>query len=136
MFDGFKKILQFGVQYKRYAFLNIFFNILYAIFSALSFLSLMPMLEVLFGNSSKVYENPNFDDFSSFGNNLEALLNFQVSSFANNDPNKALIFVILTILILFFLKNLFNYLAMYFITFFRNGILKDLRKKLFEKITS
>ena len=132
--DSFKKILKFGKPYKKFIFLNIFFNILYAIFSALSFLSLMPMLEVLFGNSSKVYENPNFDDFSSFGNNLEAWLNFQVSSFANNDPNKALIFVILTILILFFLKNLFNYLAMYFITFFRNGILKDLREKLYEKI--
>ena len=132
--DSFKKIFKFGKPYKKFIFLNIFFNILYAIFSALSFLSLMPMLEVLFGNSSKVYENPNFDDFSSFGNNLEAWLNFQVSSFANNDPSKALIFVILTILILFFLKNLFNYLAMYFITFFRNGILKDLREKLYEKI--
>lgn len=132
--DSFKKIFKFGKPYKKFIFLNIFFNILYAIFSALSFLSLMPMLEVLFGNSSKVYEKPDFDDFSSFGNNLEAWLNFQVSSFANNDPNKALIFVILTILILFFLKNLFNYLAMYFITFFRNGILKDLREKLYEKI--
>ena len=134
--DSFKKIFKFGKSYKKFIFLNIFFNLLYAIFSALSFLSLMPMLEVLFGNSSKVYENPNFDDLSSFGNNLESWLNFQVSSFANNDPNKALMFVILTILILFFLKNLFNYLAMYFITFFRNGILKDLRKKLFEKIIS
>ena len=134
--DSFKKIFKFGKSYKKFIFLNIFFNLLYAIFSALSFLSLMPMLEVLFGNSSKVYENPNFDDLSSFGNNLESWLNFQVSSFANNDPNRALMFVILTILILFFLKNLFNYLAMYFITFFRNGILKDLRKKLFEKIIS
>ena len=132
--NSFKKIFKFGKPYKKFIFLNIFFNILYAIFSALSFLSLMPMLEVLFGNSSKVYENPDFDDFSSFGNNLEAWLNFQVSSFANNDPNKALIFVILTILILFFLKNLFNYLAMFFITFFRNGILKDLREKFYEKI--
>ena len=134
--DSFKKVFKFGKSYKKFIFLNIFFNLLYAIFSALSFLSLMPMLEVLFGNSSKVYENPNFDDLSSFGNNLESWLNFQVSSFANNDPNRALMFVILTILILFFLKNLFNYLAMYFITFFRNGILKDLRKKLFEKIIS
>ena len=134
--DSFKKIFKFGKSYKKFIFLNIFFNLLYAIFSALSFLSLMPMLEVLFGNSSKVYENPNFDDLSSFGNNLESWLNFQVSSFANNDPNRALMFVILTILILFFLKNLFNYLAMYFITFFRNGILKDLRKKLYEKIIS
>jgi len=38
------------------------------------------------------------------------------------------------ILILFFLKNLFNYLALFFITFLRNGILRDLRNDIFKKI--
>ena len=133
---SFKKVFRFGKPYKKFIFLNIFFNILYAIFSALSFLSLMPMLEVLFGDSEKTYEKPNFENFLSFGKDFEAWLNFLVNSFANNDPNKALILVIITIVILFFLKNLFNYLAMFFITFFRNGILKDLREKLYKKIIS
>ena len=131
---SFKKVFWLGKPYKRFIFLNIFFNILYAIFSALSFLSLMPMLEVLFGDSEKTYEKPNFENFLSFGKDFEAWLNFLVNSFANNDPNKALILVIITIVVLFFLKNLFNYLAMFFITFFRNGILKDLREKLYKKI--
>ena len=133
---SFKKVFWLGKPYKRFIFLNIFFNILYAIFSALSFLSLMPMLEVLFGDSEKTYEKPNFDNFLSFGKDFEAWLNFLVNSFANNDPNKALILVIITIVVLFFLKNLFNYLAMFFITFFRNGILKDLREELYKKIIS
>ena len=133
---SFKKVFRFGKPYKKFIFLNIFFNILYAIFSALSFLSLMPMLEVLFGDSEKTYEKPNFENFSNFGKDFEAWLNFLVNSFANNDPNKALILVIITIVVLFFLKNLFNYLAMFFITFFRNGILKDLREKLYKKIIS
>ena len=133
---SFKKVFWLGKPYKRFIFLNIFFNILYAIFSALSFLSLMPMLEVLFGDSEKTYEKPNFENFLSFGKDFEAWLNFLVNSFANNDPNKALILVIITIVVLFFLKNLFNYLAMFFITFFRNGILKDLREKLYKKIIS
>ena len=133
---SFKKVFRFGKPYKKFIFLNIFFNILYAIFSALSFLSLMPMLEVLFGDSEKTYEKPNFENFLSFGKDFEAWLNFLVNSFANNDPNKALILVIITIVVLFFLKNLFNYLAMFFITFFRNGILKDLREKLYKKIIS
>ena len=132
----FRKIFSFAKPYKKYIFLNIFFNILFAIFSALSFLSLMPMLEVLFGDSKRVYEKPNFDNLSNFGNNLEEWINYQVNTYSGNEPEKALIIVIIIIIILFFFKNLFNYIAMFFITFLRNGLLKDLRKNLYEKILS
>lgn len=116
--------------------LNIFFNILYAMFSALSFLSLMPMLEVLFGEKNTSYEKPEFEGFKNLGNNLEDWLNYQVSNFAGEDPKLALIFVISSIIILFFFKNLFNYLAMFFITFLRNGVLTSLRENLYKKIIS
>ena len=96
----------------------------------------MPMLEVLFGENNKTYSKPEFDGIYSFGNNLEGWLNYQVSSYAGEDPQKALIFVILSIIILFFLKNFFNYLAMYFITFLRNGILTNLREDVYKKIVS
>lgn len=117
-------------------YLNIFFNILYAMFSALSFLSLMPMLEVLFGEKNNTYEKPDFEGFKSLGNNLEDWINYQVSVFAGEDPKLALVFVISSIIILFFLKNLFNYLAMFFITFLRNGVLTSLRVSLYKKIIS
>ena len=117
-------------------YLNIFFNILYAMFSALSFLSLMPMLEVLFGEKNATYEKPDFEGFKSLGNNLEDWINYQVSVFAGEDPKLALVFVISSIIILFFLKNLFNYLAMFFITFLRNGVLTSLRVSLYKKIIS
>jgi subfamily B ATP-binding cassette protein MsbA len=48
---------------------------------------------------------------------------------------KGLVLVIGLVLMLFLLKNFFNYLAMYFITFLRNGVLKDIRNKMYEKIT-
>ena len=130
----FRKIFSFAKPYKKYIFLNIIFNILFAIFSALSFLSLMPMLEVLFGDSKRVYKKPDFDNLSNFGNNLEEWINYHVNNFSGNDPEKALIVVITIIIILFFFKNLFNYIAMFFITFLRNGLLKDLRKNLYDKI--
>ena len=134
--EYFKKIFKYSKPFKKYIFLNIFFNILYALFSALSFLSLMPMLEVLFGENKKTYTKPEFDGIYGFGNNLEGWLNYQVSSFSGDDPQKALIFVIAAIIILFFLKNFFNYLAMYFITFLRNGILTHLRGDVYKKIVS
>ena len=96
----------------------------------------MPMLEVLFGENKKTYTKPEFDGIYGFGNNLEGWLNYQVSSFSGDDPQKALIFVIDAIIILFFLKNFFNYLAMYFITFLRNGILTHLRGDVYKKIVS
>jgi len=130
----FKRIFKYAKPFKKYIFLNIFFNALYALFSALSFLSLMPMLEVLFGENNKTYSKPEFNDIYSLGNNLEGWLNYQVSNYAGQDPQKALIFVISAIIILFFLKNFFNYLAMFFITFLRNGILTKLREDVYKKI--
>ena len=130
----FKRIFKYAKPFKKYIFLNIFFNALYALFSALSFLSLMPMLEVLFGENNKTYSKPEFNDIYSLGNNLEGWLNYQVGNYAGQDPQKALIFVISAIIILFFLKNFFNYLAMFFITFLRNGILTKLREDVYKKI--
>ena len=40
--------------YKKEFILNVFFSVLYAFFSAVAFLSLMPMLEVLFNGSKKI----------------------------------------------------------------------------------
>ena len=132
----FRKIFKYALPFKKYMFLNIFFNILYALFSALSFLSLMPMLEVLFGQNKTTFEKPEFENLSSFGNNLEEWINYQVSHFSGEDPKLALIFVISSIIVLFFLKNFFNYLAMFFITFLRNGVLTSLRENLYKKIIS
>ena len=54
----------------------------------------------------------------------------------DQDSGKALLFVIAIIISLFFLKNIFNYLAMFFITFLRNGVLMDLRNELYQKTTT
>jgi subfamily B ATP-binding cassette protein MsbA len=45
----------------------------------------------------------------------------------------ALNVMIIGIITLFLLKNMFNYWAMYFITFLRNGILKDIRNAMYKK---
>jgi subfamily B ATP-binding cassette protein MsbA len=62
-------------------------------------------------------------------------MSYRVNEFAHDDSSKALILVIALVILLFFLKNISNYLAMFFITFLRNGVLKDLRNAIFDKIT-
>ena len=129
----FKKIIYFAIPYKKFAFLNIFFNILYAIFSALSFLALIPMLDVLFNTTKVVYEVPKYDGIINLKEFLINSLNYYISESVISNPEGALLIAICLIILLFFLKNLFNYLALFFITFLRNGILKDIREKLYEK---
>ena len=132
--EYFKKIIRFALPYKKYAYLNIFFNILYALFSALSFMALIPMLDVLFlKDTIKVTEKPIYQGLSEISSYGKDYLNYYISSVAGDVPQNALIIVIGLVIFLFFFKNIFNYLAMYFITFLRNGVLKDIRNELYSK---
>lgn len=116
--------------------LNVFFNILYAFFNAFSFLVLMPMLEVLFGENRVVETKPSFNSAMDFKRFVSDRMNYEVTRFSNDDPERALLLVISLILVTFFLKNIFNYAALFFITFLRNGILKDIRIALYNKVTN
>lgn len=130
----FKKILRFARPYRKYGVLNIFFNILYALFSALSFAALIPMLDVLFDKTRKVYERPEYTGMGSLKQYLQDSLSYQVTSYAGEDEMRGLVLVIGLVLLLFLLKNFFNYCAMYFITFLRNGVLQDVRNAMYKKI--
>jgi subfamily B ATP-binding cassette protein MsbA len=132
----FLKILRFGLPYKRFAFLNILFNILYALFSALAYVAMIPMMQILFGTTPKTKLAPTYEGIGQIKNYLEGFFNYKITQYLEQDSGKALLFIIGMIISLFFLKNIFNYLAMYFITFLRNGVLMDLRNELYQKTTS
>lgn len=114
--------------------LNIFFNILYALFSALSFLTLMPMLDVLFKNENKITEAPKYEGIMELGSYLKDYMAYWITNSMEQNGALQTLMVLITIVIgTFLLKNLFNYWAMFFITFLRNGILKDIRNALYKK---
>lgn len=130
----FKKILRFAGPYRKFGFLNIFFNILYALFSALSFAALIPMLDVLFKPEKKVYQAPAYEGMGGLKDFLQEYVSYRVTQYSGNDEMKGLVLVVGLVLVLFLLKNIFNYLAMFFITFLRNGVLKDIRNQMYQKI--
>ena len=130
----FKRVLKYVFHYKKYFSLNILFSVLYAFFSAVAFLSLMPMLEVLFNGTDNTIKKPSMEISNNLGDFIENWLNYQVSSFASNDNQKAILFVVGIVIILFFLKNVSNYFALFFSTLIRNGVIKDLKKNIYEKI--
>ncbi|MDO1511366.1 ABC transporter ATP-binding protein [Maribacter confluentis] len=130
----FKKILRFAKPYRIYALLNIISNIFYALFSTLAMISLFPMLNVLFKQTEKIYTKPEWTGISNLKDYVTDTLNFFVTEQSEqSDPGEVLMLMVGLIITMFLLKNLFNYLAMYFITFLRNGVLKDLRNELYDK---
>ena len=132
----FFKILRFGLPYKRFALLNVLFNFLYAIFSALAYVAMIPMMQILFGSTVKTTVPPTYNGVGEIKNYLEDYFNYKVTYYLEQDSGMALFFVIGIIISLFFLKNIFNYLAMFFITYLRNGVLRDLRNELYKKTTT
>ena len=129
-------ILKYAMPYKGYIFLNVFFNFLYAFFNAISFLALMPMLEVLFGEQKKILVKPEFNSQINLKDYFFETFSFYVNSYSKGDESKALFFVIIVIIVSFLLKNLFNYLAIFFITYLRNGVVRDIQNNLYSKFLS
>ena len=132
----FTRVLRYGLDYTHYGVLNIIFNILYAIFSALAFVSFIPMLDVLFKQTKEVYSKPEYIGFSNIREYLEDYFNYYVSRQLETDISSTLILVVGIVIFFFLMKNLFNYLALYNITFVKNGLLKNLRDNLYSKVIS
>lgn len=130
----FKQIIGFAKPYKSYAILNIISNIFYALFGTLAMVSLFPMLNVLFDKTKQINTKPSWEGIGNVKDYLESYLNYFVTQKANEGHDDVLIFMVVLVVSMFLLKNLFSYLAMYFITFLRNGVLKDIRNALYDKV--
>jgi subfamily B ATP-binding cassette protein MsbA len=129
----FRKILKYALPYKRFAWLNIISNVFYALFGTLGMISLFPMLTVLFDKTKQLNTKPEYTGITNVKDYAEDYLNYFVTQKASAGAEDVLLFMILLVISMFFLKNLFGYLAMFFITFLRNGVLKDLRNDLYKK---
>jgi subfamily B ATP-binding cassette protein MsbA len=146
--NNFKKIFPFIIPYKKYAYANIFFNVLYALFGTLSFVSLIPMMQVLFDQTKKNLIKPIYEGFINTGNFVEDTKHFfegtkhffenYLSYYITNTTQTfgvgyTLSIMVVVIISVFLLKNLSDYLAMFFITFLRNGVLRDMRNAMYKK---
>lgn len=130
----FKKIMRYALPYKRYGVINIICNIFYALFSALSFVALIPVIQVLFDKNKRVTSPPEWDGLGNAKDYGMEYLNYYFTVEADNDAQGALIITIALVLVLFLLKNLFSYLGMYYIVYLRNGVLRDIRDDIYQKV--
>jgi len=112
--------------------LSILSNVLTAVFTTLSIPLLIPFLNILFEQTELVTEPPQ-RLWSLDG--LQQYSRFWLSTLILEQGRQAALTLVCgALLLVFFLKNLFRYLAMFFMAPVRNGIVRDLRAHLFDKI--
>lgn len=130
-----QQLLPYIKNYKKHVVLNIVFNLLYALFSTLAFVSLIPMLNVLFDKTKKIAKEPVWTGIGGLKDYGNDLLNYKVSSLLDEgNPQIALLVVVALVITTFFLKNLFGYLSMQHVMYLKNGVLTDLRKNIYKHI--
>ncbi len=130
----FLRISKYIRPYLPFAIFNIVFNILSVLFSLVSLTMVIPFLGILFETQEKVYNpQPLSFDAESIQENFYALISSMIDE---QGKIEALLFICLLVLITFFFRNLFRYLALYFLTPIRNGVVHDMRMDLHKKVIS
>tara|TARA_B100000401_G_scaffold12611_1_gene7948 strand:+ start:1509 stop:3329 length:1821 start_codon:yes stop_codon:yes gene_type:complete len=125
---NFIRILKFAKPYWLKAISNIICNLITSIFSLVSLSMVIPFLGVLFGTQEKIYTAPELN--FSFNSIIENFYYYITKIIDHYGEKEALFCICLLVLIMFFFRNLFRYLALFFLTPIRNGIVKDIRSKL------
>jgi subfamily B ATP-binding cassette protein MsbA len=124
--------------YKKYAFFNIIANVFYAVFSTLSFVAFIPLLKVLFKEEEReAVKQPVWNGITGIKEYISDVINYEWLNYINTHGFvSALSLVMVLLIIIIFLKNISNYLALFFMTFLRNGVLRDMRNDMYEKVLS
>jgi subfamily B ATP-binding cassette protein MsbA len=115
----------------------VFFNIFYALFSTLSFVALFPLMEVLFKMNEKVVELPKYNGIWEITTYGKEYLQYYITKLTiENGIQYALLLTVALVISTFLFKNAFNYFASQHLTKIKNGVLHDLREKMYDKIIS
>jgi subfamily B ATP-binding cassette protein MsbA len=93
------------------------------------------MMDVLFGTTEKVNQKPVLESIFDIIKFSKEYLYYNITQLTDeHGPEFALLLVIGIVSITFLLKNLFNYLASNHLMHLKNGVLKDLRNSMYNKI--
>jgi len=127
-----KKIFGYVTPYWRNLVTGVSLNLMGTIFSVFSFMMLMPFLKILFKQTEKVSEP------TALKLNTESIqqnLNYFLSQIlADYGEKEALLAVSITVVLFILLKTTFLYLGNFSLIPLINGIIHDIRNKIFVKI--
>ncbi len=123
---------RFVPPYKWKVVMNLFYNILGAIFGTFSFAMLIPALDILFQTKELVTEKA---EWAFTANSITQNVNFYISQFIlNHGQQTALLLIGVILVIATLLKVGFTYLADFVLIALRNGVVFDIRSLIYKKI--
>lgn len=130
--SNFKRIFSFIRPYKHLAILNAVGNILSVIFGLFTFLILGKVIGILFKVEDELKpltEASTFKDRILY--ELEIIIRDLIYSSEESD---ALLFISIILVVSFFFKNIFRYMAQYYLAPLRSNIIQDIRSAVHKKI--
>ena len=133
-----KMLRQFAAPYKKYLAGSLVFNLLSAVLNVFSFVSLIPMLQMLFGIDTTQYQ---FMDWNTAGaNTKDILVNnlywYTSELIADYGASTALLFIGLFLITATLLKTSCYFASVAIMVPMRTGIVRDIRSCVYRKIVS
>ena len=138
MKEFFQILRRFVPPYKRYLVMTVSFNILSAVLNIFSFAAIIPILQIIF-KTEKAAAAPqlmawNWDNMKEVAaNNMDYYVNALI---ADIGPTTTLLVLGLFLATMTFLKTGAYFLSSATVIPIRTGIVRDIRNKLYRKITS
>lgn len=130
-------VFKYTKHYRKETALNIFFNVLFSIFSVISITLVIPFLKLIFESDMSDYQEllaqglPAAEYSAKYAS---AWGYYQMAGLiVVFGKGKVLMWICLTVFVMTLLKNVCRYFAMYFLAPIRNGVVKDLRNKMMKK---
>ena len=136
MKEFFQLLLRFVPPYKKYLFLNIFFNFLAAFLTLFSFALIIPILEMLFKVKEAAYS---FMPLGSASFKDVAINNFYWATqecISDWGPIGTLVVLSALLVVMTALKTGTTYASLYYVIPMRAGIVRDIRNFVYAKIIS
>jgi ABC-type multidrug transport system fused ATPase/permease subunit len=140
MSNFFSILRRFLPPYKKYVVLTIVMNLLSTVFSLFSFMAIIPVLQILFGTTeattqyvSWTWDNSFKEIFNALKDNASYYIEQQI---ATSSAQTTLLLIGIFLVVMTLLKTGCSYFSSYFVIPIRTGVLRDLRKQLYNKILS
>ena len=134
---GILEIYKRSFSYKWTAIIVILCNLFFVVFNLVSFILFVPFLQIIFPTEDvkneiliKPIYHGGFIDFFKY---CAESYQYFMKSMTHDDPKQALLFVCISVLLSFLLKNIFRYGAVWHQSQLRMAVVRDIRDQLFEK---
>lgn len=127
---------RYAGPYKRDITLSILFNFLTAFFTLFSFAFIIPILQMLFGLSDTNYVYMDWGDASAKDVVVNNFYCFMGNMITEHGGSFTLAFLGIALVITCLLKVMTAYLSEFFTIPLQNGVVRDIRREMYNKIVS